>query len=169
MEKEREFTKLCEENKRSLMMSALNFEKNNKDNAEDLMQDTLLKAYKSFNNYKSDFKFSTWVRAIMKNNYIDRYRKNKDVKFSGLDTTDEMNICNIIPNGEDIKLFDSIHCEELMIHAERVLSDKLKKPFKMWLDSYAYKEISEEMDMPIGTVKNQIHLARTKIIETFPR
>lgn len=165
----REFDKLCKENERSLMYMAMKYSNFHKENAEDLLQDTLLKAGRAFHSYKPDFKFTTWVGRIMRNRAIDEFRKSKDMNVSSLDTTDELNICNMIPNGEYSAFMDSFDIEYLRKHAKEVLSPKLLAPYEMWAQSMAYKEICAKLDLPMGTVKARVHEARSKIIETFPK
>lgn len=168
-EKERKFSENWKASERALMFIAMKYEGRRLHDAEDLFQDTMLKAFKNFDKFDPKYKFSTWAGIIMRNTFIDKYRKVKDVHVSGLDTTDEMNICNTIPNGEYSKFMKSFDVDYLRKHSEEVLSEKLRKPYEMWAKSYQYNEISETLGLPIGTVKSYVHQAKTKIMETFPR
>ena len=168
MNKEKEFLELWAENEKYLNYKALELENFNEDNAKDLMQDTLLKACSKFETWKPTFKFATWVLRIMKNTHIDKYRKVKDCQFDGLDS-EAINLSEVLLDNKDKALDAEIHFEELMDHAERILSDNIKKPFKLWLDSYSYEEISKKLNQPVGTVKTNVFNARKKIKETFPK
>ena len=169
MNKGDEFVKLWKENKNSLFTTSLSLEKNNKDNAEDLMQDTLLKAYKSFGKYSPEFKFTTWVRVIMKNTYIDKYRKVKDYYFNSLDTDEELSVSNKMTDNGYSKILYSMDYDDVIKFVDNEIPYRIQKSFKMWLENYSYKEISDEIDLPVGTVKSHVHMARTKIIKNFPK
>ncbi len=168
MNKEKEFLELWAENEKYLKYKSLELERFNEDNAKDLMQDTLLKACSKFDTWKPNFKFSTWVFRIMKNTYIDKYRKVKDCHFNVLDN-ETINFSEVLLDRKDNDIDAGIHFDELMIHAETILSDNIKKSFKLWIDSYSYEEISKKLNQPLGTVKTNVFNARKKIKETFPK
>lgn len=136
----------------------------NPDFAEDLVQDIFLKAFKSLKNYKNDYAFSTWLYRIATNHTIDYLRKKKLETFSiHADDTDDTHAT--------IQLADEdSFTDEPMIKRERKnkvheaidqLPEKYKEVIlKRHIEEKSYQEISEEMDIPLGTVKAHIFRAR---------
>jgi RNA polymerase sigma factor (sigma-70 family) len=136
----------------------------NPDFAEDLVQDIFLKAFKSLKNYKNDYAFSTWLYRIATNHTIDYLRKKKLETFSiHADDTDDTHAT--------IQLADEdSFTDEPIIKRERKnkvheaidqLPEKYREVIlKRHIEEKSYQEISEEMDIPLGTVKAHIFRAR---------
>ena len=136
----------------------------NPDFAEDLVQDIFLKAFKSLKNYKNDYAFSTWLYRIATNHTIDYLRKKKLETLSiHADESDDTHAT--------IQLADEdSFTDEPMIKRERKnkvheaidqLPEKYKEVIlKRHIEEKSYQEISEEMDIPLGTVKAHIFRAR---------
>ena len=132
--------------------------------AEDLVQDIFLKAFKSLKNYKNDYAFSTWLYRIATNHTIDYLRKKKLETLSiHADESDDTHAT--------IQLADEdSFTDEPMIKRERKnkvheaidqLPEKYKEVIlKRHIEEKSYQEISEEMDIPLGTVKAHIFRAR---------
>ncbi len=140
---------------------ALSLTKNMHD-AEDLLQETLFKAL----NYRDRFADSTnlkaWMYTIMKNSFINAYRRKVRANTL-LDSTEEQHFIN---SKEDFRLPgpESVIAHRDIRTAIDTLSDEMRKPFMMHYEGYKYHEIAEEMDLPIGTVKSRIFLARKKLM-----
>ena len=166
LNKEREFSLLVKENESILKKLSLKYEKNSVD-AEDLLQDSLIKAFKNFHNYIPTFKFSSWVGVIIKNTYIDKYRKKKGVVINDIDSEDSDSY-NLIKGNDHESSLVKIHYDEMVAHANRILDDKLKAPFDLWVQNYKDNEIAEKLNIPKGTVKSRVFAAKQKIAETFP-
>ncbi|MCH1552330.1 MAG: sigma-70 family RNA polymerase sigma factor [Balneolaceae bacterium] len=136
----------------------------NPDFAEDLVQDIFLKAFKSLKNYKNDYALSTWLYRIATNHTIDYLRKKKLETLSiHADESDDTHAT--------IQLADEdSFTDEPMIKRERKnkvheaidqLPEKYKEVIlKRHIEEKSYQEISEEMDIPLGTVKAHIFRAR---------
>ena len=134
------------------------------DFAEDLVQDIFLKAFKSLKNYKNDYAFSTWLYRIATNHTIDYLRKKKLETLSiNADDSDDTHAA--------IQLADEDNfTDEPMIKRERKnkvreaidqLPEKYREVIlKRHIEEKSYQEISEEMDIPLGTVKAHIFRAR---------
>lgn len=139
---------------------------NNKDDADDLTIEAFTKAFSKLDQYTPNFAFSTWLFKIASNNCIDHIRKQRQVIVS-LDRTytdDE--------GGEkpvDIKEEDP-DPEEKYIKDQKIklmqdVVQGLKPRYRMLIEmryfkEYSYEEISEHLDLPLGTVKAQLHRAR---------
>lgn len=129
-------------------------------NAQDLMQETLCRAFKSKNRFKTGTNFKAWITTIMRNNYINDYRKLKtrnkveapieDYGYMVENKTTEGNAASIIMMKELTSMVGS-------------LSPDFQRPFVMFTDGYHYDEIAAEMNIPIGTVKSRIFFARKKL------
>lgn len=134
------------------------------DYVEDLVQDIFMKAFKNLKNYKNDYAFSTWLYRIATNHTIDYLRKKKLDTFSiNTDSSDE--------DQAPIQLEDEdSHTDEPMIRRQRKNKvheaiDQLPEKYRLiilkrHIEEKSYQEISEEMDIPLGTVKAHIFRAR---------
>jgi RNA polymerase sigma factor (sigma-70 family) len=139
---------------------------NNKDDADDLTIEAFGKAFKRLNQYAPTYAFSTWLFKIATNNCIDFIRRKKmvvysiDKKFENEDGG-EMTV--------DIKAMD-LNPEEHMVKKQKVIMmrgvvEKLKPRYRQlvemrYFEELSYEEISEKLNLPLGTVKAQLFRAR---------
>lgn len=132
----------------------------NKENAKDLMQETLMRSFASRTRFKEGTNFKAWVTTIMYNSYINHYRraKTKNAVIKPIEDLSYLpgNLSNEM-SGEKIILLKEL---KGMVNN---LSDTYKIPFKMYTEGYHYNEIAEKMDLPMGTVKSRIFYARKKL------
>lgn len=139
---------------------------NNKDDAEDLTIEAFGKAFKNIEQYTPNFAFSTWLFRIATNNCIDFIRKKRTVTLS-LDQAFTSS-----DGGEmtmDVRS-DVLNPEETMIRKQkskimRAMVDKLKPRYRVLIEmryfqELSYEEISEKLDLPLGTVKAQLFRSR---------
>ena len=139
---------------------------NNKDDADDLTIEAFGKAFKRLSQYTPNYAFSTWLFKIASNNCIDFIRRKKMTTFS-IDRTFEND-----EGGEmsmDIKA-EGLNPEENMVKKQKVkhmrdVVEKLKPRYRIlvelrYFDELSYEEISEKLDLPLGTVKAQLFRAR---------
>ncbi len=132
----------------------------NRDAAKDLMQEVLYRAYKNIDSYSAGTNFKAWMSTIMRNTYINAYRKQKTRSHVMAPVEDFMFASkNKMAEGS---AEGKIMLKELygMINS---LSDAYREPFKLFIQGYQYQEISERFDIPIGTVKRRINYARKKL------
>lgn len=140
---------------------------NNKDDANDLMMETFGKAFENLEKYKPDYAFSTWLYRIATNNCIDFIRKKK-VKQVSIDTAedDEGGGSN---HPMQIKS-DTLNPEEMSIKKQKIerlkaIIEQLPQRYIIliklrYFEEFSYDEISEQLDIPLGTVKAQLFRAR---------
>lgn len=132
-----------------------------RDESLDLVQDTLLKALMYRNKFREETNLKGWLFTIMRNTYINSYRKNQRQRTSHDDTTGLYFL-----NVEDTHTFNkperSMEFKEVWRNVN-ALKDELLIPFKMHTTGYKYHEIAEHLSIPIGTVKNRIFHARKEI------
>lgn len=135
----------------------------NREEAMDLLQETFLKALQNKKLFQEYTNLKAWVFTIMKNTFINNYRKSVRRKVSN-DQTDNQFFINssnyLTHEGPDSTMF----FDELTKHVE-ALDDHFKVPFKMHTEGFKYHEIAEELDLKIGTVKSRIFLSRQKLME----
>lgn len=132
-----------------------------REESHDLVQDTILKALLYRKHYREDTNLKGWLFTIMRNTYINNYRKNQRAKTSRDDTKDLYYL-----NVEDTHTFNRPEgSSEMKEIWKNVLSipDDLLLPFKMYTTGYKYSEIAAHIGIPIGTVKNRIFHARKEI------
>ncbi len=135
----------------------------NKTAAEDLLQDTTLKVLDNEDKYTQNVNFKGWVFTIMRNLFINNYRK-------------EMRSGSLVDSSEDLYLMNSnadlspetpegsLSVIEITGMMEQ-LPAELRKPFRMHIAGYKYAEIAEYTSLPVGTIKSRIFFARKRLQE----
>ena len=133
---------------------------NNEEEAMDLFQDTALKVLDSRDKYIDKSNFAGWVFTIMRNIFINNYRRslrNKVVLEDDDNCYSLPYINNTTDNSCDIHTLNDINI------VLKSFSKDYSVPLWMFIIGYKYVEIAECMNMPIGTVKSRIHIARCKL------
>jgi RNA polymerase sigma factor (sigma-70 family) len=132
-----------------------------REESSDLVQDTILKALLHQDKFTQDVNLKGWLFTIMRNTFINNYRKTRKEKTSR-DTTRELYYLNV----EDKHTFNSpdlrYEYKDIWKNVNE-LKDELLVPFKMYTTGYKYNEIAEHLQLPIGTVKNRIFHARKEV------
>ena len=132
-----------------------------RDVALDLVQDTLLKALTYRSRYQTGTNLRGWLYTIMRNIFINNYRRAKRITFSS-DPATEYKLLSLSDNHTFNRPTDAVEFKELWTSINN-LRDDIRKPFKMYITGYKYHEIAEILAIPIGTVKNRIFHARHKM------
>lgn len=147
---------------KSLKPFALKLTKDTED-ANDLLQETLMKAYKNRDKFSEGTNLKAWLFTIMKNTFITNYQKMVR-RGTFIDTTDNLHFINSsdaeITNGA----YGNFALRDINKAIEN-LDDVYKTPFMMYFRGFKYHEIAVRLDIPIGTVKNRIHIARKQLKE----
>lgn len=137
----------------------------NTDDALDLLQDTYVKAITYREKFEDSTNLKAWLFTIMKNTFINAYRRNVKTK-------------QLISKGDDIQLNRAFkqnsydHSESRMNAKEIIkkienLDEDYKVPFTRYYNGYKYEEIAQEMQLPLGTVKSRIFIARKILMESL--
>lgn len=139
---------------------------NNVEQAEDVVQDTLIKLYTHASYYKNVAKFSTWIFTIAKNNALTELRKNKRKKTDSLWTEDGQ----IIDINSKEESLDSKVQNEIAIEQLNKFLDEIPENFRMAVvlrdfQELSYEEISKILEIPIGTIKSRINRGRIQLAE----
>ena len=134
----------------------------NSEEAQDLVQDTYLKAITYKDKFADATNLKAWLYTIMKNTFINTYRRS--VKTRQVFTpTEDLTLVKPIA-GTGMPGAESQINHKHISKAVEALEDDYKIPFTRYFDGYKYKEIAEELDLPIGTVKSRIFLARKRLM-----
>jgi RNA polymerase sigma-70 factor (ECF subfamily) len=129
--------------------------------ADDLLQETMLKALTYRDKFRENTNFKAWIYTIMRNTFINDYRRNVKRK----NTFDYMNN-DIHLSHSPNKVFpspDSSYNSKEIRKSIETLEDEYRVPFKLFLDGFKYKEIAEKLELPLGTVKSRIFFTRKKL------
>ncbi len=141
---------------------AYNLTKNVED-AKDLFQETAFRALTNKEKFRAGTNFKAWLFTIMKNIFINNYRKKMRTNTI-IDSTDNLFYINsgasIISNGGESKIM----MQELTGMVEN-LDSSTRIPFIMHYSGYKYQEIADCLDLPLGTVKSRIFFARKELKE----
>ena len=135
----------------------------NLDDAEDLLQDTYLKVMQNENSYKEDTNLKAWVITIMKNTFINNYRRKQRSKVFIDQSEDLYYLSNSVSSNEDNADMHLYYTEINKKIQEK--KEEQKKPFEMFIVGYKYQEIADEMNISIGTVKSRIFFMRKRLME----
>ena len=133
----------------------------NRDAANDLIQDTMVKAISNRDKFKRGTNLKAWLYTIMRNTFISNYHRAKR-KQTIFDSTENLYFLNSNEHSIENTAVSKLIQEEIYEEIER-LSDLYKVPFLMYFKGYKYQEIADVMDIPLGTVKNRIHIARKEL------
>lgn len=137
----------------------------NRDDAYDLVQDATLKALDNSDKYVQNTNFKAWVMTIMRNIFINNYRRSgrtttieeEDGNKTSLLETPTTEHSHETPEG-------SIALDDIN-SALSTLADIYRESFAMYLAGYKYEEISEIFNIPLGTIKSRIYMARKQLQE----
>ncbi len=133
----------------------------NRDDAQDLMQDTTLKVLDNQEKFVDNINFKGWVLTVMRNIFINNYHKivrTQTVVDQGVDL---YNLDVVNDSGFDSP--DGAYQIKEITKAINGLNNELKVPFSMFLSGYKYNEIADKLDVPLGTVKSRIFFARQEL------
>jgi RNA polymerase sigma factor (sigma-70 family) len=156
----REFDIAVLEIQQSLRPIALKLTRD-KEEANDLLQDTLLKAISNRDKFADGTNLKAWLYTIMKNTFITNYHRLVKRK-TFIDTTENLHFINSSTHVTDNKAGTTLAMDEISKAIEG-LSYEYKTPFLMHYKGYKYHEIADILNIPIGTVKNRIHIARKEL------
>ncbi|MCH5218254.1 MAG: sigma-70 family RNA polymerase sigma factor [Muribaculaceae bacterium] len=133
----------------------------NREEAQDLVQDTTLKALRNESKFVENTNFKGWMLTIMRNIFINNYRKNAR-ENTMVDSSEDMFHLNLCQESGLETPEGAFACNEISAIIAGFSSD-YREPFSMHVAGYKYEEIAEKLDMPLGTVKSRIFFARKKL------
>jgi RNA polymerase sigma-70 factor (ECF subfamily) len=137
----------------------------NEEEAKDLVQDTMVKALTNRDKFRPDTNLKAWTYTIMKNTFINNYRRN--IKSNTIiDTTEDLYYLNNSRRTDEESPESKIAVKDIIDGIEQ-LEEEHRKPFEMHTQGYKYKEIAEALELSIGTVKSRIFFTRKKLMESL--
>jgi RNA polymerase sigma factor (sigma-70 family) len=141
---------------------AFNLTKSSAD-AEDLLQDTYFKAVKSISKFQEGTNLKAWLITIMKNTFINNYRKKKK-EMETICKPGDIQDYMLHQGAIEVEPGTRVLISETLRMAIDNLKPEMKTTFMRYYEGYKYHEIAEEFDLPLGTVKSRIFLARKEMI-----
>lgn len=135
---------------------------NNYEDARDLIQETAMRAFNNKEKFEMGTNFRAWVTTIMRNTFINIYRKKKN-RATSSEPSDSYVFIN-----ENHAVDNAAHSNMTMTELQSIMSGLdliYRKPFLLFFEGFKYDEIAEQMDLPIGTVKSRIFFARKRLME----
>jgi len=144
----------------------------NSEDAEDLVQETYLKAYRYYDKFEEGTNFKAWLFKIMKNTFINNYRKRQQAPalsdFADIEESFESQVSEDV--ARPIKNPEEEFLENVLDEDVQRALDKLPPDYRMVviladLEGFSYKEIAEILEVPVGTVMSRLYRAR-RLLET---
>ena len=134
-----------------------------REEANDLLQETSLKALDNEDKYTAETNFKGWIYTIMRNIFINNYRKAlRDQTY--VDQTDNQFYLNQNIDIEGDSTEGSYDLKE-MRRIVNALPKEYRIPFSMYVSGFKYREIADKLGLPLGTVKSRIYFTRQKLQE----
>ena len=152
----------------NLQSNMLNFAymlTSNRDDAYDLLQDTMLKVLDNQDKYVENTNFKGWVFTIMRNIFINNYRRVVR-SATVVDRTEDLYHLNL-PQDSGFETPEGAFGVTEISAAIDEFPEKYRVPFSMHVAGYKYNEIAEKMDLPLGTIKSRIFFARQALQQRF--
>lgn len=132
-----------------------------KETAQDLVQDTTLKVLDNESKYVDNVNFKGWVFTIMRNIFINNYRRQVR-SATIIDTSEDLYHLNLSQESGLSTPEGSFAAKEIST-AIQEFSEDYRIPFTMYVQGYKYSEIADHMGLPLGTVKSRIFFARKRL------
>lgn len=160
-----EFETMTTELARPLMSAALRLTRRRAD-AEDLVQDTLFRAFRSLGSFQRGTHFKAWLFRILRNAFINRGKHEAAapaaVDFTDHEVEDRRRAAAELADLRDLAGLSDEHFDERVKAAVDGLSETYRMPLVLFaLGDLSYKEIADTLEIPIGTVMSRLHRARS--------
>ena len=154
------FSSMVTAHANQLHAHALNFTRDSED-ANDLVQDTLIKALRFKEGFQEGSNFKGWLFVIMRNTFINDYRKTAR-KNSVITTEEEISSAHLTGSASKNAAEHKFAMQDIQ-NALNALPEAYRIPFVRYVEGYKYHEIADELEIPLGTVKTHIHQARQEL------
>lgn len=135
------------------------------DDADDLLQETVFKAYSNRDKFQDGTNLKAWMYTIMRNTFITNYQRMVR-RNTFIDTTEN----NHFINSSSVTIENDASGKFVLKDINNAidgLKDMYKVPFTLYFKGFKYQEIADRLSIPIGTVKNRIHIARKELKEAL--
>ena len=128
------------------------------EDANDLLQETLMKAYINREKFAEGTNLKAWLYTIMKNTFITNYQRVVR-RNTFIDSTANLHYINSASTITSNLAYSTFAMDDIN-QALDGLDEVYRMPFVMYFRGFKYHEIAQKLQIPIGTVKNRIHIAR---------
>jgi RNA polymerase sigma factor (sigma-70 family) len=135
----------------------------NHEDALDLLQETFAKAITYREKFEDNTNLKAWTFTIMKNTFINNYRRAVKANTT-FDNTDDLYFLNLNKEATSYTPDSEYTIKEIQKSIDE-LDDDFKKPFLLHTQGFKYKEIADQLNLKIGTVKSRIFFTRKKLME----
>jgi RNA polymerase sigma-70 factor (ECF subfamily) len=152
-----EFSLLLTENADFLKPFAIGLTKDQM-TAQDLFQETMYRAFYNKDKYNVGTNIKAWLYTIMRNVFINDYRKKNKLGVL-YDITDQQSLIDQSTHKAHNQALHNLRYQEIQKYIQE-LPELFKTPFCLYVDGYKYNEIAEALNEPLGTIKSRIHFAR---------
>ena len=133
------------------------------EDSRDLFQDTVFKALKNKDKFRMGTNFKAWILTLMRNTFINNYRRKKRSKITTA-PTDSLLFTTNTKSATANEGESNMAMEELMDMLDQ-LDEKLRQPFWMNYLGMSYQEVADALETPLGTIKSRIFFARKELQE----
>lgn len=133
----------------------------NRDEAYDLLQETFLKALRNETKYEPDTNFKGWMCTIMRNIFINNYRKSLN-EHTFIDHTDGLYYLSFPQESGFVDTESQYNAKEIYRLVEK-MPEVYRVPFSMYMAGYKYREIADSLHLLLGTVKSRIFFTRKRL------
>ncbi len=139
----------------------------NREDALDLLQETMLKALRSRDQFLDNTNFRAWTFTIMKNTFINSYRRRLHQR-NVFDRTPDAHYLN---QNQDTfyDVPDSMYSAKELSAMINKLGEEYRAPLQLHIAGYKYKEIADDLGLNLGTVKSRIFFARQKLMRALSK
>ena len=168
-----EFTTEAMQYAQSLYSTALRMTRNQSD-AEDLVQETYLKAFRSYGSFEAGTNLKAWLFRILTNTFINTYRaKQRRPQESDLGSVEDLFLYKRLPSlaglseSAEEQLLDLFPAAEVREAIENLPETFLLPMLLNDVEGFSYKEVAEILDIPIGTVMSRLHRGRKTMQEAL--
>ncbi len=140
--------------------------------AEDLVQDTYMQAFRKFNQYQPGTNLKAWMYRIMTNTFINQYRlrTRRPQEHGSGEITDRAQVAQSLHHGEGMPSAETTALERLPNETIQAAFEKLSDEHRAVVyladvEQFSYKEISQILGIPLGTVMSRLHRGRSQLRE----
>lgn len=139
----------------------------NRDDTEDLLQDTFIKVFLNLDKYDGSYTFGQWIYTIARNTFIDFVRKRRD--DVAIEPAPGLGGAYVNPASHEAtpeeRFINRQRGAQLSMHMEKMTPRYRELIELRFFREFSYEEIASELDIPLGTVKTQIHRARERLCQ----
>lgn len=133
----------------------------NRDDAEDLLQDTTLKVLDNEDKFVDGTNFKAWIFTVMRNVFINNRRRTARATVV-IDNSEDLYQINVPVEGAESNPAESYSVKEISEVID-TFADDYRIPLTMHLAGYQYSEIAQKLGVPVGTIKSRIFYARKRL------